>query len=96
MVYRVVKWVLSGDEGEYLLEYIFDGKKYSKDVLIAENNVYTQPIKKIKGDVIKSIEIGNTEKKVLNLFGWKIGWLGTYIIFSIIFSMGVRKIIKVY
>src|SRR3989338_3994910 len=30
----IVKWVLSGDKGEYLLEYHFNGKKYTKDVLI--------------------------------------------------------------
>ena len=92
----VVKWVLNGNGGEYLLEYIFDGKKYSKEVLITEKNMYTQPIKRIKADTIKSIEIENAQKKILNLFGWKIGWLGTYIIFSIIFSMLIRKIIKVY
>jgi uncharacterized membrane protein (DUF106 family) len=92
----VVKWVLNGNAGEYLLEYIFDGKKYSKEVLITEKNRYKEPIKRIKGDTINSIEIENTPKKVLNLFGWKIGWLGTYIIFSIIFSMLIRKVIKVY
>ncbi|MCK4860054.1 MAG: DUF106 domain-containing protein, partial [Candidatus Omnitrophica bacterium] len=92
----VVKWILNGKKGEYLLEYVFDGKKYSKEVLITEENRYKEPVKRIKGDIIKSIEIGNVPKKVLNLFGWKIGWLGTYIIFSIIFSMVIRKIIKVY
>jgi len=91
-----VKWVLSGDEGEYLLEYIYNGKKYSKEVLITEENKYKEPIKKIKDDVIKTIEIEHKPKKLLNLFGWKIGWLGTYIIFSIIFSIAIRKIIKVY
>jgi uncharacterized membrane protein (DUF106 family) len=92
----VVKWVLKGDEGEYLLEYTFNGKKYGKEVLITEENKYKEPIKRIKGDVIQSIEIENTPKKLLNLFGWKVGWLGSYIIFSIIFSMITRKIIKVY
>ena len=58
--------------------------------------MYKEPIKRIKGEVIKSIEIGNAPKKLLNLFGWEIGWLGTYIIFSIMFSLVIRKIIKVY
>ncbi|MCH8329064.1 MAG: DUF106 domain-containing protein [Nanoarchaeota archaeon] len=92
----VVKWILSGKEGEYLLEYIFEGKKYSKEVLITRENKYIEPVKVIKKDIIKSIEIGNAPKKLLNLFGWKIGWLGTYIIFSIMFSLVIRKIIKVY
>jgi len=91
-----VKWVLSGVEGEYLLEYIFDGKKYTKDGLISTAHKYKNPIKKIKNSPIKMIKIDNTQKKLLNLFGWKLGWLGTYIIFSIIFSILVRKVIKVY
>ena len=92
----MVKWVLNGNKGEYLLEYILDGKKYSKEVLITEENKYKQPIKTIKGDVVKSIEVEHKPKKILNLFGWKLGWLGSYIIFSIIFSILIRKVIKVY
>lgn len=91
-----VKWILSGEEGEYLLEYIINGNKYNKEVLITEENRYRDPIKKVNDGVVKSIEIDHKEKKLINLFGWKIGWLGTYIIFSIIFSILVRKIIKVY
>lgn len=91
-----VKWVLSGIEGEYLLEYRFDGKKYTKDVLVSTVNKYKNPIKKIKNSQIKLIRIDNTQRKLLNLFGWKLGWLGTYIIFSIMFSILVRKVIKVY
>ena len=52
----IAKWVLSADEGEYLLEYILDGKKYNKEVLISETR-YKEPIKRIKGEDIKSIEI---------------------------------------
>lgn len=91
-----VKWVLNGDEGEYLLEYIFDGKKYNKEILITDKNRYKEPTKRIKDSVVKSIEVEHKEKKLLNLFGWKIGWLGSYIIFSIVFSILVRKAIKVY
>ncbi len=91
-----IKWILNADEGEYLLEYLFDGKKYNKEVLITEENKYKEPIKMIKGNVIRSIEIDNKPKKLLNLFGWKVGWLGTYIMFSILFSILIRKIIKVY
>lgn len=91
-----IKWVLSGNKGEYLIEYLFDGEKYGKEVLITEENRYKEPIKRIKGGTINLIEIGHNKKILLNLFGWKVGWLGTYIIFSILFSILVRKIIKVY
>ena len=64
--------------------------------MITKENKYKDPVKKIKNDVVKSIEINNEPKKVLNLGFWKIGWLGSYIIFSIIFSILIRKVIKVY
>ena len=87
---------MNGDRGEYLLEYIFEGKRYNKEILITDKKKYIEPIKTIKNSAIKSIKIDNKEKKLLNLFGWKLGWLGTYIIFSIIFSIIVRRVIKVY
>jgi len=51
---------------------------------------------KIKNSRLELIRIDNNPKKLLNIFGWKVGWLWAYIIFSIIFSMLLRKIIKVY
>lgn len=91
------KWVLSGEEGEYLLEFVYDGKKQTKEILISKNR-YKEPVKEIGDGIAKSIEVEHKEKKVLNLyiFGWKLGWLGTYIIFSIIFSILIRRIVKVY
>ena len=52
---NMVKWVLSGKEGEYLLEYIFDGKEFNKEVLISETK-YKEPIKKVKGEINMTIK----------------------------------------
>jgi uncharacterized membrane protein (DUF106 family) len=93
---KEVKWVLNGEEGEYLIEYTINGNKYNKEVLITEEKRYREPSKRVNDGVVRIIEIDNKEKKVLNLFGWKLGWLGAYIIFSILFSIVIRKIIKVY
>jgi len=91
-----VKWVLNGKEGEYLLEYVFNNQKYTKDVLITEGNGYASPIKDVKDGNIEVIKIDNKKNLVLNLFGWEIGWLGAYIIFSLIFSILLRKMMKIY
>jgi len=91
-----VKWVLSGEKGEYLLEYIFDGKKYGIEILITKEKRYKEPIKMVRDGIVRSIEVENKPKKLLNLFGWQVGWLGTYIMFSILFSILIRRIIKVY
>lgn len=88
------KWVLKGDTGEYLLEYEFEGNKHTQELLITDELAYKQPIKPIKDAKLKSLNINNEKLKVLNLFGWKLGWLGTYIIFSLIFSMLLRKWMK--
>ena len=51
-------------------------------------------------DGLKTIKINNEPKRVINLpfklLGYGGGWLGTYIIFSMIFSMSLRKLLKVY
>ena len=93
----IAKWVLKGEEGQYLLEYKVDGKSYTKELLITNNQEYSTPIKIVsKDDLVKQIQIENNKMKVLNLFGWQLGWLGSYIILSIIFSMILRKLFKVY
>ncbi|MBI2652437.1 DUF106 domain-containing protein [Candidatus Woesearchaeota archaeon] len=89
-------WTLKGTEGEHVLEFVYNDEKQQKSVLIINGNKYIEPIKKIGNSQMKSIQINYTPKKLLTLFGWKIGWLGTYIIFSIIFTMILRKVMKVY
>ena len=91
-----IKWVLKGEEGEYLLEYKVDGKSYTKELLITREQSYAKTIKIVKDKTVRQISIDNTKMKVINLFGWKLGWLGSYIILSIVFSMGLRKLFKVY
>jgi uncharacterized membrane protein (DUF106 family) len=89
-------WLLEAERGEYLLEYKFQGRSYTKELLITEQQGYSKVSKKVSDGFVKTINIDNNPMKVLNLFGWKVGWLGTYIIFSLIFSMTLRKIVKVY
>ena len=88
-------WTLKGSEGEHILEFAYNGEKQQKSVLITNNERYIEPSKKTNG-VINLIQIDYKPRKILNLFGWKLGWLGTYIIFSIIFTMALRKMMKVY
>jgi len=91
-----IKWVLKGEEGEYLLEYNVNGKSYTKDLLITSEQSYAKSIELIKDKTVRQISIDNNKMKVFNLFGWQIGWLGSYIILSILFSTILRKLFKVY
>jgi len=93
---NTVSWKLKGPGGEYLLEYEYDNQTFSKDLLITNEQLYKEPVKTIKENHITSIQVDHEKITPLNIFGWKIGWLGTYIIFSIIFSMVLRKMLKLH
>jgi len=88
-------WKLKGEEGEHVLEFVYDGEKRQHNVLISSGSKYLAPAKKFDG-AIKLIQIGYKSKKILNLFGLKLSWIWTYIILSIIFTTVLRKLLKVY
>ncbi len=89
-------WILKGEAGEYSLDYEYKGRHYNMDVLITNEQQYSSQFKKVKDDIVQKIELGYEKIVVMNLFGWKLGWLGTYIIFSLIFSLGLRKLLKIH
>ncbi|KHO46823.1 MAG: hypothetical protein QS98_C0001G0082 [archaeon GW2011_AR3] len=96
----MASWKLKGTKGEHLLQIEVNGKRYDKDVIISDINEYSAPAKPINQDSIKSI---NIEVRKLRVFGedfkiinWHPGWLGVYIITSIIFSMTLRKLLKLH
>jgi len=90
-------WNINGVEGEHLLEFVHGSEKQQKNVLITTNNKYIEPIKKIKNGAFKAIQI-NYRKLVVIPIGFRdwLGWLGTYIWSSIILTMVLRKVMKVY
>jgi len=88
-------WDLKGKEGEYNVEYQINGQSYYKDILVSKTR-YLPPIKKEEDRIVKGILVDQGKLIVLDLFGWKLGWLGTYIIFSIISSIVLRKVMNVH
>lgn len=89
-------FTLKGKEGEYLIEYAHDGKKHDKKVLITKEQSYAEQSEKISGNSVKEIRINYEKNEMLNIFGWKLGWLGTYLIFSLISSLAIRKAMNLY
>ncbi|MFA5142420.1 MAG: EMC3/TMCO1 family protein [Candidatus Woesearchaeota archaeon] len=89
-------WTLKGDAGEHDLTFKFKDRTYIKPVLVTSEQRYIEPVKAINDEYISQIAVGNKELIPLNLFGWELGWLGTYIIISIFSSMLLRKLLKVH
>lgn len=93
-----VSWTLNGPEGYYTLSFL-DGEELlaSKNIIITTEKDYESPIEKVGGK-IKSITIGNEKLRPLDplsLGGWRPSWIVVYIIFSLVFSMSLRKIFDV-
>lgn len=80
----------------YSLDFSFGGKSELKDIIIATTQDYASVSQSVKNSDFKVINVNNRPLKLMNLFGWHVGWLGSYIIFSIIFSMSLRKIMKLH
>jgi len=90
------QFTLKAEEGDYLVRYNYDDKQYDKELTITKEQRYAPAQKFFTKEPVKEITSGNPKLIALNLFGWKIGWLGTYIIFSLIFSFGLRKVLNIY
>ncbi len=95
---KKVLWTLKGQEGSHMIEFDYKGQKYSREVVITTGKGYAEkiiPVKQ-KGSDVKSIELAYNKKVVLDVGFFKFGWLMSYFLFSIVFSLGLRKLLKVY
>ncbi|MBN2881684.1 DUF106 domain-containing protein [Candidatus Woesearchaeota archaeon] len=92
--YNVAIWRLNGPAGTYNLTIHYDNLTVTKDLIISETRHYANPVKVVKSFGMHSIIIGN-ERIIFNVLGLKIGWLGTYIILSLVFGNVLRKLLKV-
>ncbi len=101
-----VSWRVKSDKaGMHTLTVKVGEEAQDKKVLITRETKYLQPIETFKRSTITQIEVKHNELKPLSeLLGreykilgfWEQGGLGLYVIFSLIFSMGLRKLLKVY
>tara|TARA_B100000315_G_scaffold55255_1_gene49452 strand:+ start:14395 stop:15027 length:633 start_codon:yes stop_codon:yes gene_type:complete len=94
---NLATWTVKGQEGEHILEFDYKGSKQQKSVLITNEPNYLDPMKNIKNSAMKTIQINN-KKLIILPIGFRdwLGWLGTYIITLTIFSMTLRKVLKIY
>ncbi|HLC90720.1 MAG TPA: EMC3/TMCO1 family protein [Candidatus Nanoarchaeia archaeon] len=94
-----VTWRLKSDEGEHFLTVKTNHTEQSKKVLITKEVQYEEPITRYDHSDIALIQINYDKLQPLgelSLFGWHPGWLGLYIIISILASLLLRKVMNVY
>ena len=99
IVDQKASWELKSNAGKHLLGVKVGNLEQTKTVLITKELKYETAIKTYEHSDIKKIQINYKELKPMGqqeIFGWAPGWLGMYIILSIIFSMVLRKGLKIY
>ena len=85
------EWKLKGPKGSYILSYNKDGNSYEQKLVISDEREYGEPNKDIGEGNFISGNIVHEKIMPLEFIGLKWGWLGSYIIFSIIIGMTLRK-----
>jgi len=106
------EWVLTGEAGDYSVSYEFGDQIFDHSLIIAQNSKdrrYAKPQLRpadfnLKDTQLKEIVVSNKKVKplqqipLIKSIPWigNFGWLGTYILFSILFSITLRRILKVY
>jgi uncharacterized membrane protein (DUF106 family) len=95
---KEIQWVMHvGDSGTYTVMVESQTFKQSKEILVTTGKKFSNPISIYKESQLKEIIVGNEKVRplqgipVLQIFGW----LGTYIILSILMSIGLRKLLDV-
>ena len=92
-------WKIKSSEGEHYLTVKVGKDEQSKKVLITKELRTEEAVSIFQHSDIKQITINYNKLRPLGtfeIFGWQPGWLGLYIIFSLIFSMVLRKLLKIY
>lgn len=95
---HTVMWAVEGmTEGEYYLEFTKDGEKVTQPILISTEADYAKPIVKYgDSETFVQSKIHNKSKVVLDLGFLRMNYLWTYLICAILFSLGIRKLMKLH
>jgi uncharacterized membrane protein (DUF106 family) len=86
-------------EGEYTLQYKQGDKTWENTVIVNSERGYKGPVFQIKDKTLKTITVSNEKFKPLGeltIFGWQPGWIALYITISLVCSLSLRKVLKVY
>ncbi len=93
-------WKLKSEEGEHLLTVKSGNSSQDKKVLIATELNYAEALSVYQHSDIEKIQINYNELRPLgpsfSIWSWQPGWISIYIIFSLVFSLALRKAFKLY
>jgi uncharacterized membrane protein (DUF106 family) len=89
-------FAMKGYEGLYSLTFEHGGKQYVKDVEITQKREYVTPALTVNDGTLKSIMTNHEKTIVIQIGSWGVSWFWSYLVFSLIFSLVIRKALKIY
>ncbi len=91
-------WEVEGAAGTYNMDFIKDGEKVTQQIIISNDQVYAKPVVPFSGSAsFVQGQIHNNSKVIINVFGlFNLGYLLTYFICAICFSLGIRKLMGLH
>ena len=92
---RQAEFTLRAPEGLHTVQFRADGTQFSTDIRVGGKGAVQQNTA-VKRGGIRQVIVAYPKNVILDLGFWKVGWIGSYIILSIIFSFALRKLMKVY
>lgn len=95
-----IQWILNAPKnGTYTILIEGETFKQTKEILVTTEKKYLNPVSLYSDSQLQGITIGNKPVRPLgenfSILGWKPGWLGLYIILSLIISTILRKVLKI-
>ncbi len=95
-VEKQVYWEVKGPPGNHTLNFTSSGVSVTQDLIIGSTPTQKivkqgSPFVETQVDYPKATPFGD-----FSIFGYMPGWLMTYFLYSIVLSIGIRKIMKVY
>lgn len=93
-------WLMRSKEGDHKFSVKIGDVEQSKNVLITQVLSADEAVAIFDHSDIQQLKINYNKLKPMgksvSLFGWYPGWLAWYVVLSILFSIGLRKVLKVY
>ncbi len=92
-----VSWLLEPVKyGNHVIDVVHGERTYPKSIIVSERMQQVEEEVTFE-DNLNAIRVHYNELKPLggvSIFGWEPGWLGVYIVCSIVFSIVLRKSLK--
>lgn len=82
--------------GIYAVTFDYNNKQYVHELEISNDRSYLEPVQRVKDGFVKQITTDLEKTKVIKIGSFGLTWLWSYILFSIVFSIALRKWLKVY